>query len=187
MTTKTTTIAVDERTALSDRTVALLRTAVPGLWAAIVTTILRLVSPLLPGDAGTALAALLRSELALTLVVALVLALWYWLWRRVEHLVPDWLVRLVLGSARTPGYSLPAAVVETGDGTLVTGTIPEVERLDPAEVPDPDDDPGEDPDEDEEASTPAFVTTQCSCGATTTARVGVLHTRAGCGGPLDLR
>ncbi|QIK82978.1 hypothetical protein [Sanguibacter sp. HDW7] len=119
-----TTTDLDERTVLSDRTVALLRTAVPGLWAALVTTLLRIISPHLPGDVGTALAALLRSELALTLVVALVLALWYWLWRRIEHLVPDWLVRLALGSARTPGYALPAAVVETGGGRLVTGVLP---------------------------------------------------------------
>lgn len=123
MTTLTTT-DLDERTALSDRAVALLRTAVPGLWAALVTTLLRITSPHLPGEVGTALADLLRSELAVTFVVVLVLALWYWLWRRVEPLVPDWLVRLVLGSARTPGYALPAAVVETSDGGLVTGVLP---------------------------------------------------------------
>lgn len=167
MTTLTTT-DLDERTALSDRAVALLRTAVPGLWAALVTTLLRITSPHLPGDVGAALADLLRSELAVTFVVVLVLALWYWLWRKVERLVPDWLVRLVLGSARTPGYGLPATVVELADGTAVTGVLPvsaEVvpaqtvriavtpaeaalvadyraleARPDPADVPDPDDD-----------------------------------------------
>lgn len=133
MTTLTTT-DLDERTALSDRAVSYLRTIIPGLWAALVTTILRVLSPHLPGDVGTALADLLRSELALTLVVVLVLALWYWLWRKVEPLVPDWLVRLVLGSARTPVYGLQAAVVELVDGTAVTGVLPVSAEVVPAQT-----------------------------------------------------
>ncbi|QIK83121.1 hypothetical protein [Sanguibacter sp. HDW7] len=149
-----TTTDLDERTALSDRAVALLRTAVPGLWAALVTTLLRIISPHLPGDVGTALAALLRSELVVTFVVVLVLALWYWLWRRVEQLVPDGLVRLALGSARTPGYTQPVELGQTPDGAHVVTTLTsgeaalivdvrEVEALAPIrpeDAPDPDDD-----------------------------------------------
>lgn len=141
-----TTTDLDERTALSDRAVALLRTAVPGLWAALVTTLLRIISPHLPGEVGIALADLLRSELAVTFVVVLVLALWYWLWRKVEPLVPDWLVRLVLGSARTPWYGLPAAIVEADDvltaeeAALVADYRALEARPDPADIDDPDDD-----------------------------------------------
>ena len=115
---------VDERTVLSDRAVSYLRTIVPVLWGSIVATILRVVSPHLPGDAGQALADFLASELALSLVTAAGIAGWYWVWRRLERRIPDWLVRLVLGSARTPGYALPAAVVQLDDGSTVTGFLP---------------------------------------------------------------
>lgn len=114
---------VDERTVLSDRAVSYLRTIVPVLWGSIVATILRVISPHLPGDVGQALADLLESELALSLVTAAGIAGWYWVWRRLERRIPDWLVRLVLGSARTPGYALPCAggvgLVKVPDGLRV--------------------------------------------------------------------
>ena len=114
----------DERTALSDRAVSYLRTIVPVLWGSLVATILRVISPHLPGDVGQALADLLASELALSVATASTIAAWYWIWRRLERRIPDWLVRLALGSARTPGYTLPAAVVQFDDGTTVTGVLP---------------------------------------------------------------
>lgn len=113
-----------ERTALSDRAVSYLRTVVPVLWGTVGATILRVVSPHLPGDVGQALADLLESELALSLVTAASIAGWSWVWRRLERRIPDWLVRLVLGSARTPGYTLPAAVVQLDDGGTVSGVLP---------------------------------------------------------------
>ena len=115
---------VDERTVLSDRAVYYLRTIVPVLWGSIVATILRVISPHLPGDVGQALADFLESELALSLVTAAGIAGWYWVWRRLERRIPDWLVRLVLGSARTPGYTLPAAVVQLDDGSTAIGFLP---------------------------------------------------------------
>ena len=115
---------VDERTVLSDRAVSYLRTIVPVLWGSIVATILRVISPHLPGDVGQALADFLASELALSLVTAAGIAGWYWVWRRLERRIPDWLVRLVLGSARTPGYTLPGAAVQLEDGSTVTGVLP---------------------------------------------------------------
>lgn len=124
---------VDERTVLSDRAVSYLRTIVPVLWGSIVATILRVISPHLPGEVGQALADFLASELALSLVTAAGIAGWYWVWRRLERRIPDWLVRLVLGSARTPGYSLPAAVVQLDDGTAVTGVLPTSAALTPDE------------------------------------------------------
>lgn len=117
----------DERTVLSDRAVSYLRTIVPVLWGSLVATTLRVISPHLPGDVGQALADLLESELALSLVTAAGIAGWYWVWRRLERRIPDWLVRLVLGSARTPGYALPGAgeagLVEVGDGRGATVEI----------------------------------------------------------------
>ena len=123
----------DERTALSDRAVSYLRTIVPVLWGSIVATILRAISPHLPGDVGQALADFLASELALSLVTAAGIAGWYWVWRRLERRIPDWLVRLVLGSARTPGYSLPDAVVQLADGGTVSGVLPTSATLTPDE------------------------------------------------------
>lgn len=92
---------------LSDRAVATLRTAVPGLWAACVTTLIAWLSaqPWAPADVVAWLADALGDDLAVALVVSAVLAAWYWLWRRLEPLVPAWLVRIVLGSARTPTYA----------------------------------------------------------------------------------
>lgn len=118
-----------DHTALSDRTVSYLRTIVPTLWGALVATILRVLGPHLPGDVGTAFADVLSSELVLTLVVTVAIALWYWLWRRLERRVPDWLVRLVLGSARTPGYALTPAD-QTPDGAhIVTNLTYDEARL----------------------------------------------------------
>lgn len=94
---------------IGDRGVSYLRTAVPVIWGSIIATVLRLVSPHLPTDVGTALAGWLGSELALTLVTAIVIAAWYWVWRRLEPRIPDWLIRLALGSARPPVYALPGA------------------------------------------------------------------------------
>lgn len=111
-----------DHTAMSDRAVSYLRTIVPTVWGALVVTVLRVLGPHLPGDVGAALGDVLSSELVLTFVVSVAIAVWYWLWRRLERHVPDWLVRLVLGSARTPGYAL-TPVAETSDGAHVVTTL----------------------------------------------------------------
>lgn len=114
-----------DHTALSDRAVSYLRTIVPTVWGALVVTVL----PYLPGAVGATFADVLSSELVLTLVVTVAIAAWYWLWRRLERHVPDWLVRLVLGSARTPGYALTPAD-QTPDGAhIVTNLTYDEARL----------------------------------------------------------
>lgn len=118
----------EQSTALSDLAVSRLRTYVPVLWGSLAATLLRLVSPHLPGDVGQALADWLGSELALTAATAAAIAAWYWLWRRLEPRIPDWLTRLVLGSARAPGYALTEAPVV--DGVHVVTTLTEAERAD---------------------------------------------------------
>lgn len=90
---------------LSDRAVSWLRTTVPVLWGTVVAAILRAVSPHLPGDLGAALATWLSSETTIALVTAAAIAAWYALWRWAEPRIPDWLTRLVLGSARPPAYA----------------------------------------------------------------------------------
>jgi hypothetical protein len=103
---------------LSDRAVSWLRTAVPVAWGTVMAAILRTLSPYLPGDLGTALATWLGSETTIALVTAAAIAGWYALWRWVEPRIPDWLTRLVLGSARPPSYA-PV----TPDGAHVITTL----------------------------------------------------------------
>ncbi|MGN8245222.1 hypothetical protein ACTHAM_002341 [Cellulomonas soli] len=95
---------------LSDLVVALLRTAVPAWWGTVVTWLLATTLNYLPTELGDALAVLLSSDVAVGLVVTVAIALWYLVWRWLSPRVPDWLVRLALGSVRTPSYA-PAAVV----------------------------------------------------------------------------
>jgi hypothetical protein len=100
---------------LSDRVVATLRTAVPALWGTVVAWLLARLVGVLPPDLADPLAAALGSDV----VVALVIAAWYALWRWAEPHVPAWLVRVVLGSARTPAYA-PV----TPDGAAVITSVP---------------------------------------------------------------
>lgn len=118
-----------ERTALSDRAVSYLRTVVPALWGAVVAVILKALAPHLPAALYDELRDLLSGPLAQALVVSLAVAAWYWLWRRIEHRIPDWLTRVVLGSARTPGYGLPVIDSElTPDGAAVITSLSVTER-----------------------------------------------------------
>ena len=108
---------------LSDRAVSHLRTVVPVAWGSLVGLLLGWVAPHLPGDLGDTLADLLGGEAAIALVSGLAIAGWYALWRRVEPRIPDWLTRIVLGSASAPSYTLGADVIAVvaDDGTTVAG------------------------------------------------------------------
>lgn len=141
---------------LSDRAVSTLRTAVPVAWGSLVGLVLGWVAPHLPGDLGPLLADFLGGEEALTFVVALAIAGWYAVWRRVEKRIPDWLTRIVLGSAAAPSYSPVVAVLSASgvpvagpasplpDGTPVTPGLTHHEALHLARVHDdlPRNDPG---------------------------------------------
>lgn len=105
--------------ALDDRVVALLRTAVPTLWGTLVAALLTSAAGRLPAELGDALAAVLRSDVVIALVTVAAVAGWYAAWRWAEPHVPAWIVRLVLGSARTPSYA-PV----TADGAYVITTLP---------------------------------------------------------------
>jgi hypothetical protein len=108
-------------TSLGDRGASILRTTIPAAWGTVVAQLLAWLAPLLPGDVGTSLDDLLSSELAIAFITAAAIAVWYALWRIVEPRIPDWLTRLVLGSAAAPAYSKV-----TADGVAVVTTLPPV-------------------------------------------------------------
>lgn len=108
---------------LSDRAVSYLRTAVPIAWGTLVTYLLGWVSPHLPGDLGPLLVDALGGEAAVTLVVALAIASWYAGWRIVEPRLPDWLTRIVLGSATPPVYSPDVVVDVTAPAGYEVGEV----------------------------------------------------------------
>ncbi|WP_205601444.1 hypothetical protein [Cellulomonas iranensis] len=110
---------------LSDRVVATLRTAVPALWGTVVAWLLARLVGVLPPDVADPLAAALGSDVVVALVVAVFIAAWYAVWRWAEPHVPAWLVRVVLGSARTPAYA-PV----TPDGAVVITTLTPTQRTD---------------------------------------------------------
>ena len=131
-----------DSTTLSDLAVSRLRTIVPVLWGTAVAALLRLISPHVPGDVGQGLSDWLGSADAIALVTAAAISAWYWVWRRLEPRIPDWLTRLALGSAIAPAYSSVVAVVTPSgqtvagpashlpDGTPVTPGLTDSERTD---------------------------------------------------------
>lgn len=91
---------------MSDLITSWLRTVVPGIWAALIgglTTWASVHAPWLLGALGS-LGIDLSSPAATAFVIALTLAAWYAVWRRLEPHMPDWLTRVVLGSAKAPMY-----------------------------------------------------------------------------------
>lgn len=80
---------------------ALLRTIVPALWGAVITWLLGLVPAFAPLEAQL----LGMSELFTPIITAVLIGAWYALWRWLQPRLPDWLIRAVLGSAKTPSYA----------------------------------------------------------------------------------
>lgn len=110
---------------ISDRAVSYLRTVVPVLWGSAVAWLLTVV--VLPAEVTD----LLSSDLAITAVTGVVVGAWYIAWRWAEPRIPDWLTRLVLGSAQTPVYVRDAEVgVLEEYAPPTSGTPPPLERGD---------------------------------------------------------
>jgi hypothetical protein len=82
---------------MSDNITAWLRTVVPGLWAALVAYLVTLGLPASVAD--------ILAGPGEQFVVALVLAVVYAGLRWLEPRLPDWLTRILLGSARPPVYA----------------------------------------------------------------------------------
>ncbi|WHP18850.1 hypothetical protein [Cellulomonas sp. ES6] len=119
-------------TSLGDYGASLLRTAVPAAWGTALAALLSWLLPRVPGDVGDALASLLRSDVVTSVLVAAAIAAWYAVARWIEPHLPDWLTRLVLGSAAAPEYAKV-----TADGAAVITDLPEVAWS----LPSGDDDP----------------------------------------------
>ena len=85
---------------IEDNITRYLRTAVPVLWGSVASFLLQYVAT----DLSEPIANALYSEQASIAVTAIVIFVWYWVWGKVNHLVPDWLSKLVLGSEKEPTY-----------------------------------------------------------------------------------
>lgn len=112
---------------MSDLVASWLRTVVPGLYAAVIGSVLAWLA--MHATWALDLLALLNIDPQSTAfvagVVTVVLAAWYAGWRKLEPYIPDWLTRLVLGSSKAPTYQLgyPTAVYNSGDTVeLVNGS-----------------------------------------------------------------
>jgi hypothetical protein len=118
-------------TSLGDYGASLLRTAVPAAWGTVVAALVAWLAPRVPGNVGDALTTLLQSEVVLGLLVTVAIAVWYALARWLEPRLPDWLTRLVLGSAAAPTYARVtddgAAVITTLDGRAHVVHLPAVD------------------------------------------------------------
>ncbi len=104
-------------TTLSDRGASYLRTIIPTLWGSLVGQLLIAVSPHLPGDVVGTLREWLSGPTAVAFVSAVGIALWYVVARKLEPMLPDWLTRIVLGSAAAPTYAKTTA---DGQAVIVT-------------------------------------------------------------------
>lgn len=98
---------------------SILRTVVPSLWGSIIAWMLGLVPALEPLRDQL----LSYGDLAVPVIGALIIGLWYALWRWLEPKVPAWLlwvIRLALGSAKTPNYETMGTIeyVDPREGTL---------------------------------------------------------------------
>ncbi|MCP2265583.1 hypothetical protein ACFQHV_00925 [Promicromonospora thailandica] len=112
---------------MSDLVASWLRTVVPTVWSAVIGTVLAWLAV----HAGWVLDVLEllnidpTSTAFTTGVVTLVLAAWYLGWRKLEPYIPDWLTRLVLGSAKMPTY----APVSSDGVHTITQLTPAERRL----------------------------------------------------------
>ena len=79
---------------------ALLRTIVPALWGSLVAWLIGVAPLLAPLEAHL----LGLSDIILPVVTGLIIGAWYAFWAWLQPRLPDWVVRAVLGSAKSPSY-----------------------------------------------------------------------------------
>lgn len=79
---------------------SILRTVVPALWGSVIGWALTIVPVLEPLRADL----LAYGDLAVPVIGAAIIGGWYALWRWLEPKLPDWLTRVLLGSASAPVY-----------------------------------------------------------------------------------
>ena len=108
---------------LSDRAVSLIRSSVPALWGWLVAQLLAWLATVLPSDLAGQVADALSTPAVIALATTVATIAWYALWRWGEPHVPAWVIRLVLGSARTPTYA------PTADGVAQITDLGAEDRL----------------------------------------------------------
>jgi len=79
---------------------SILRTLVPALWGSFIGWVLAVVPVLEPLRADL----IQYGDLAIPVISAVLIGAWYALWRWLEPRLPDWLTRILLGSAKRPVY-----------------------------------------------------------------------------------
>jgi len=79
---------------------AILRTIVPALWGSFIAWLIGVAPLLAPFESDLKGLA----QVALPVITALIIGAWYALWRWLQPRLPDWVVRAVLGSSKTPVY-----------------------------------------------------------------------------------
>jgi hypothetical protein len=98
---------------LSDGVIARLRTVVPILWASLVAWIITVVA------VPDAVVDYLSHPITVAFVVAGATALWHRAWQWVSPRVPDWAVRVFMGSAKMPTYApVPLLTTSQGESTV---------------------------------------------------------------------
>lgn len=91
---------------------SILRTLVPALWGSLIGWFLTVVPILEPLRADL----LAYGDVAVPVIAALLIGGWYAVCRWLEPHLPDWLTRILLGSAKAPTY----ANANTISGELAT-------------------------------------------------------------------
>lgn len=96
---------------------SILRTVVPALWGGFIGWALTLVPALEPLREQL----LAYGDLAAPIIGAVIIGAWYALWRKLEPRLPDWLTRILLGSAQAPVYAKHAIIGEQVLDGEITG------------------------------------------------------------------
>lgn len=115
---------------------SILRTIVPALWGSIIGWVLSVVPLLEPLRADL----LAYGDLAVPVIGAILIGGWYAFWRWLEPHLPDWLTRILLGSAKMPVYKPTTAgnlVIEV-NGNVTTEEAARIAAQSTDRVPGPD-------------------------------------------------
>lgn len=99
---------------------SILRTVIPALWGSFIGWVLAVVPVLEPLRADL----IAYGDLAVPIITAVLIGAWYAFWRWLEPRLPDWLTRILLGSAKAPVYVAPTTSSDVDPNGTVYDPIP---------------------------------------------------------------